>query len=106
MRGEGCGAVVLEAVSGGMADGDRVLAVIRGTCSQPGRTKRRADGAQRPRPGSGDTGARSLAAGVAPTKSAFWRPTDRNVTRRSNRVPGARERCSTEGRARGTALLA
>ena len=39
MRGEGCGVVVLKRLSDALADGDRVLAVIRGTAvNQDGRS--------------------------------------------------------------------
>ena len=36
-RGEGCGVVVLKRLADAIADGDRVLAVIRGLGGQPGR---------------------------------------------------------------------
>ena len=41
-RSEGCGVVVLKRLSDAQADGDRVLAVIRGVRGQPGRPQQRA----------------------------------------------------------------
>ncbi len=52
VRGEGCGVVVLKRLSDAQADGDRVLAVVRGQRGQSGRTQQRPDGAERPVAGS------------------------------------------------------
>ncbi len=56
VRGEGCAVVVLRRLSDALADGDRILAVIRGSCLEPGWPERGPHRTERTRTGSGDPG--------------------------------------------------
>ena len=54
VRGEGCGVVVLKRLADAQADGDRVLAVIRGTAVNQDGREQRPHRAERAGPGGGD----------------------------------------------------
>ena len=90
------GVVVLKRLADALADGDRVLAVIRGTRDQPGRPQQRPHRAERPGAGGGDPRARSRDAGVAPARG---RATSRRTA--PARRSATRSRCARSARRSG-----
>ena len=75
VRGEGCGVAVLKRLSDALRDGDRVLAVVRGSAVNSGRPVQRPDGAQPGRAGRGAAGRLRRRRRGARPRSTTSRPT-------------------------------
>ena len=99
VRSEGCGVLVLKRLSDAEADGDRILALIRGVGGQSGRPQQRPDRAQRPVAGSCAARRAGRRAGRCRSGRLCRGPRHRHVARRSDRGAGAGTRCLAAGAA-------